>query len=100
MSDLKVGDVTRWDRAWGVELDDPLWCLVLTFDGDEGKDVNIYGGRDLPTKGGIGTVTSFSYPCRDEEQGRCVIVPPEEWPDEVCKAVALYKLGVLTEGEE
>jgi hypothetical protein len=103
MAELKVGDVMRWDKAWEQELSDPLWCLVIGDD-DDGvwTDVNLLGGSEMRDRFPIGDTGDFDWPPTDrmERYAHGCIVPPDDWPDEVCAAVAMYKLGVLTKGEE
>lgn len=92
---VRPGDVMRWDKVWMQDIsDDPLWCLVLSEDPvDPGAftDVNLnviaIDGPDFVA----GDQGDFNWP-PNEDYASAVIVPPEEWPDEIVIAVAKYRL--------
>ena len=71
---------------------DPLWMIVTKESG--GNSVQAYGDIFLPSKriaSDLGDTTKAWSIGGDD---RWTVVPPEEWPDEVCRAVALYRMGV------
>jgi len=96
----RVGDAVRWDMAWKVRLvDDPLWCLVVECLGDddvgrtEFEDVALCGGSAVRNRVEIGDRERFKWPIAAPNHAEAVVVPPEDWPDEVCAAVAKWRLS-------
>jgi hypothetical protein len=76
-----------------------MWTLVLgdlTYEEDDGvepdlEDVLIFGA---PAGYELGTTDSFSdeeFPM-DGEAACAEIMHPDDWPDEIYKAVAMYRL--------
>ena len=87
---FEAGDVLRYDNPPTRDAsyyDAPVWVLVTNTDPCEGIQLHgSWGGNYTSQSYGIGG----NLP-EDQWSGRYV-VPPEEWPDEVCRAMALLRL--------
>jgi hypothetical protein len=87
----QVGDVIRWDRAWGRDLDPALWTLVTDPDG-EGEFFDIALNTVGQTAAGeLDGFTNDSFPMHSDS-AEADIINPNDWPEWVCVAVAKYRL--------
>jgi hypothetical protein len=91
-----VGAMVRWTKAFGVDVsNDPLWCIVV--DHDDGTrdywDVPLLGGSHVSGRlAKWGDRDQFSWPIEDHDHATAEIIPEDEWPDEVCTALAKWRL--------
>ena len=103
MHEVQEGDVLRWDRVWSVDVsDDPAYLLVTHVDDKPHGSGFILCGAEKVHKYGPGEdhhnigPWSWAGECFDRSCTICwcEYVPPEEWPDEVCRLVALHHMGI------
>ena len=104
MHKVRKGDVLRWDRVWSTDVsDDPVYLLVTQANEDKsGGGIVLRGAGKLhkygPGEKYHGGPHSWSWDddCFDSTCSicQCRHIPPEEWPDDVCRLVALYSMGI------
>jgi hypothetical protein len=95
------GTVLKTVKAWSVDIsDDPLYTVVVS---DREGEI-ICGAekyRHINDSGNFGATPTWdvSYTHDETDIAHAVVCPPEDWPDEVCRYMALRALLGSKEGE-
>jgi hypothetical protein len=84
---MNVGDVVRYDRAAARELTSPLWAMAV----GRADAIMLTEGATFARRGAVYSTCAESTYVNDNV-AKTHVIDPEEWPDEVCAAVAQYRL--------
>jgi hypothetical protein len=94
---LKIGCFVRWDRAHGLNLDEPVWAVMRKKGRDKEKGHVVYIGEVLAgrsPKGAwdIGSACMCAAATRISKSYKWTVVPEDEIPDKEWARIAAAQL--------